>query len=405
VEYLESYSNRSGDIVSEEGVNADASVPDPIGDTTEAWMVGQRRTGNFTNATGGNRWIMAEDISTNYKTEFELDVGEMNSTTGEFVMNATEDNSFGGLSGSLFDQGWRLTMNISTTDQLTLNLTNVDSAGDLDFSDTDETTVNVGGEETVTVDVLDETVDGSGSDFPTGTSVDTSQADGFRFEKASNGIGTYDFRFDDSATFRNGGRGPCDHPGQSECRGVDSTEKHAVGVVHNITSNAVELDYVSRSTSYSKKIGNMTLDADDVNLNEIEKVDNASYFDVNITGDNSPVAEGSNIQINYEVTNTGTQTDTQNVTLEIPKGDTKDGNDVTLSPSDPPATGTLSWSTTTGDNGTYTAYLISNESLDVDTTQISVDKSSPTRPGIPDGPVGFALPSPVLETLAGVTQR
>jgi hypothetical protein len=294
-------------------------------------------------------------------------------------------------------------MNISTTDQLTLNLTNVDSAGDLDFSDTDETTVNVGGEETVTVDVLDETVDGSGSDFPSGTSVDTSQADGFRFEKASNGIGTYDFRFDDSATFRNGGRGPCDHPDQSECRGVDSTEKHAVGVVHNITSNAVELDYVSRSTSYSKKIGNMTLDADDVNLNEIERVDNASYFDVNITGDNSPVAEGSNIQINYEVTNTGTQTDTQNVTLEIPKGDTKDGNDVTLSPSDPPATGTLSWSTSTGDNGTYTAYLISNESLDVDTTQISVDKSS--GPGIPDGPVGFALPSPVLETLAGVTQR
>jgi hypothetical protein len=297
-------------------------------------------------------------------------------------------------------------MNISTSNQLTLNLTEVDSAGNLDFSDTDETIVNVGGEETVTVDVFDGTVDGSGSDFPSVSSVNTSQAGGFRFEKASNGIGTYDFRFDDSATFRNGGRGPCDHPDQSECRGVDSTEKHAVGVVHNITSNAVELDYVSRSTSYSKKIGNMTLDADDVNLNEIVKVDNASYFDVNITGDNSPVAEGSNIQINYEVTNTGTQTDTQNVTLEIPKGDIKDGNDVTLSPSDPPATGTLSWSTSTGDNGTYTAYLISNESLDVDTTQISVDKSSPSgAPGIPDGPVGFALPSPVLETLAGVTQR
>lgn len=393
-EYIKSYSDRANEVLLEEGVSAEASVPNPPGDTTESWMVGQRGNGTFQNATGGEQWIMAEQISRNDRLTFNLSVKDMPLNQG-FVLNATKSGDFsGGLLG-LFDDGWTLEMNKTATGEITLE-------------SSDYTSLPVPESETVgdfaEVDLLNETVDGSPNAAL--SNIDASGADGFRFEEASNGIGTYDFRFDDSTADFTNSLGPCNN-GQP-CRTVDSTEKHIVGVVHNITSNAVELDYVGRSTSYSRTIGGMVLDADDVNLGEIRNVDNASYFDVNITGDNAPVEEGggTDIQVNYEVENTGTQTDTQNVTLEIPKGNVRDGNDVTRSPTDPPATGTLSWTTSSGDNGSYTAYVISNKSGSVDTTQVSVDKDTPSgAPGIPDGPVGFALPSPVFETLAGVTQR
>lgn len=408
--YIESYSDRADEILSEEGVSADASVPNLIGDTTKSWMVGQRQNGTFQNATGGEEWIMAEDISTNHRTRFYLNVDGMNNADDEvFIMNATEDGDFSSdlLNPLLLRDGWRLTMNITTSDELTLNMTDVGSASGLEFSsDSDEVTTDISGNETVVVDVLNQTVNGASSAFPSGTSVNPEDANGFAFEDASNGAGTYDFRFDDTATFRNGGRGPCDHPDQAECRGADGTEKHAVGVVHSITSDAVELSYVGRSISYSKTVGGMVLDADDVNLEEIRKVDNASYFDVNIVADNAPVDEGNIVQIDYEVTNTGTQPDTQNMTLEIPKGDVKDFDDtVTVNPGTTEDPANLTWDTssTPGDNGSYTAYVISNKSGSVDTTQISIDKSS--GPGIPESPVGLALPSPVFETLAEVAQR
>ena len=435
--YIQSYSDRANEVVSEEGVSTGTDIPAPIPDLTEVWMAGQRSTGNFTNATGGDRWIMAEDISTNYKTEFELDVDEMNSTSGEFVMNATEDTDFDGLSNPLLSKdGWRLTMNITASNELILNMTDVDAASGLEFStDSDEEPVSVSGNETVVVDVLNETVNGAGSAFPDGTSVTPRDAQGFIFDDASNGIGTYDFRFNESASFTDS-NGPCN--AGPPCRSADGTEKHIVGVVHNITSNAVELDYVSRSTSYSKKIGGMVLDADDVNLNEIENVDGAASFNIEILADNSPVEEGTSdvLEIRYEVENTGTVNDTQEIFLKIPGADSNPNNIINGSENsagtggvlvEPGATNSrisdggsivgtnginnVTWGDNSGipsgKNGTYTAYVYSENTTTgertVDTTQISVDKSS--GPGIPDGPVGFAHPSPVLEALAGVTQR
>jgi hypothetical protein len=433
-EYLKSYSDRANEVVSEEGVSAGASTQ-PTTDINEAWMVGQRANGNFQNATGENEWIMIEDIPSpedenNIRGRFELNVSGMSSPDPDpFVLRATNEDNFATLStvptsASGFD-AYELKMEINETvggDNF-LNLTmhalrnnSVITSG-LDVVSDDKKEINVTGDETVTVDVFDETVNGDTSKFPqpTGPSVDTDNVDGFKFKNGSDGVGMYDFRFDGSPTgvdesnFGTGGtstgepRGPCAGDGPP-CRTVDGTEKHIVGVVHSITGDPIELNYVSRSTSYSKKIGGMVLDADDVNLNEIKNVDNASYFDVEITNNPSPVEEGtSSIDVGYDITNTGTLAGTQNVTLKI-NGKTRAWTgDLSLDGvggSDPDDTDTLSWSNPSP-NGTYTAYLISENTTD--TVQVSVDKSS--GPGIPDGPVGFALPSPVLETLAGVTQR
>ena len=418
-EYLKSYSDRANEVVSEEGVSTKVPPP-PSGEINEAWMVGQRRTGNFTNATGGNRWIMAEHIDPDehLKAEFELNVSEMASTTGEFTLNATEDTNF----NPPFDNGWNLTAKIDgSPEELSLNLTDFTGASPVEYSDSTVVSGNV------TVNILNKTVDGSSSGFPDpGPGFDTREADGFRFEDASNGIGTYDFRFKGGFDRFVNSNGPCKHPDgppNGACRSADGTEKHIVGVVHNITSNAVELDYVSRSTSYSKKIGGMVLDADDVNLNEIENVDGAASFNIEILADNSPEEESSGtLQIEYRVENTGTVNGTQDIELRIPgaNSDIDNSTDVLVENNDfrvstGPTLGgnvieNVTWQPDAGKNGTYTAYVYSQNSTTGERTedaiQVSVDKSSPSgAPGIPDGPVGFALPSPVLETLAGVTQR
>jgi hypothetical protein len=376
-------------------------------------MVGQRNNGTFQNVTGGDRWIMAEEISDNYRTRFYLDVDSMNNTgDGTFTMNATESGDFAGLSNPLSSRdGWRLTMNITTSDELILNMTDV-SSGSLEFSsDSEENTADISGNETVVVDVLNETVNG-GSGFPSGTSVSPENADGFIFEDASNGVGTYDFRFDGGATgvdFRDGGRGPCDHPDRSECRGTGSTEKHAVGVVHNTTSDAVELDYVSRSTSYESTVEDMTLDAEDVNLNEIENVDGNASFNIEILATNSPEQEntpGGEIEIKYEVKNTGTVNGTQDINLSIPGAGANPSNinnnsdlkleDGEVFTSDSFSNVTWNVDSVSDKNGTYTAFVVSENSTTgeraVDSVVISVDESG-GDPGIPDSPVGFALPS------------
>jgi len=394
--YIQSYSKGADDLLSDKAVSADASVPSPSLDTTEAWMVGQRQKATFQNATGEDRWIMVEDIDENYRQRFNLSVNDMPLNQG-FVLNATQDDDFSGGLFGLFNEGWRLEINRTATDELTLESEDYLASGSVNTAQETETVGDF-----AEIDLLNESVDGK--DNAALTNIDASDADGFRFEEASNGIGTYEFRFNDITVDFSNSIGPCSN-GPPPCRTVDGTEKHIVGVVHNITSDAVELDYVGRSTSYSKNIGNMTLDADDVNLGEIRKVDNGSYFDVNITGDNAPEDEGDPINIDYEVENTGTETNTENITLEIPKGNVEDFNVLSVNAGDTEdPVADLTWNTDPGDNGTYTAYLISNESRAVDTTRISVDKSG-GAPGIPDGPVGFALPSLGPETLAGVVQR
>ena len=428
-EYLESYSDQTNQALLSGA--ARANVEPDTSNLTTAWMVGQRKNGTFVNAKGDEEWIMVEEIPSpsddNIRGRFELNVSAMSTNPDPFVLKATNEGDFDTLSTvptstSGFD-AYELKMEINETVggdnflNLTMEALRNDTAtiSGLEMVSDDKSEINVTGDETVTVDVFDETVNEDSSKFPqpTGPSVDTDNVDGFKFKNGSDGVGTYDFRFDGSPTgvgesnFESPStgepRGPC-AAGGPPCRTVDGTEKHIVGVVHSITGDPIELNYVSRSTSYSKKLGGMVLDADDVNLNEIKNVDNASYFDVEITNNPSPVDEGtSSIDVDYEITNTGTLAGTQNVTLKI-NGKTRAWTgDLSLDGvggSDPDDTGTLAWSSPSP-NGTYTAYLISENTTD--TVQVSVDKSS--APGIPDGPVGFALPSLGLETFVGVAQR
>ena len=441
-EYLRSYSDSADEVLSDTAVTVDTSVDTT--ELTEAWMVGQRRKGEFTNATGEENWIMAENIepskNENIRGRFTFNVSGMNESAPDpdpFVLNATEEGTFDSLvplTGT--GQGWNLTAKINDTgsDQfLRLNMTEYEaSLSGISINDRDEESYRVTSKSNVTVDIFDQTVDGDSSDFPDGTGVNPREANGFRFESGSEANGTYEFRFNgsleksdfDSST--GGPNGPCSYPvseGGPTCRSADGTEKHIVGVVHNTTDDAVELEYSGRSTSYSKGIDAMTLDADDVDLNRTVNVDGGSYFDVSVVADNAPVVEdiGTVLEIEYNVENTGTESGTQDIILDIPGANPSNINNNTGLPLTAGGSfnsdfsgDNVTWDPDPGTNGTYTATVYSENSTtgerNVDTTQISVDKNTPSgsAPAIPDGPVGFALPSWTFEAVAetaGVTQR
>jgi len=96
-----------------------------------------------------------------------------------------------------------------------------------------------------------------------------------------------------------------------------------------------------------------------------------SFFDVSITSTNSPIVEGNNLNVNYSVTNTGGP-GTQNIVLDI-NGTQEDLDAVTLDPS-ASTNGTLTWSTVDGENGSYTANVESNDT--VDSVPVSVEIGS-----------------------------
>ncbi|MDZ7687356.1 MAG: hypothetical protein U5J64_01310 [Halobacteriales archaeon] len=316
--YIESYSDGVNDVVSDKGVSAEVTPPSST-DITEAWMVGQRRTGDF-NATGETeQWIMAETIGDNYKTEFELNVSDMKGE-GVFTLNATESGSFPGTTGPLNGPGWTLTMEIDNNDRLTLRLTEIQSDGSEGGTDS-VNNLDISGNDTLEVDVLKGEVEDNPGNFPSVAGVNTEDAEGFRFEDGGNGFGTYDFRFDGSFNTFSNSDGPCKHSSGDVCRSADGTEKHVVGVIHEVTAGAVDLSYVGRSTSYSKSVPSesMVLDAEDVNFEQIKNVDGAAYFDITDISYNGPVEEdGSNdIEVDFKVENTGNQDGTQNVTLRF----------------------------------------------------------------------------------------
>jgi PKD repeat protein len=94
-------------------------------------------------------------------------------------------------------------------------------------------------------------------------------------------------------------------------------------------------------------------------------------FLVNITGTNTPV-EGDPLNVDYNVTNTGSASGTQTITLEV-DGSQRDSTSVSLS-SGTSQTGTLTWGTSQGDSGSYTATVTSTN----DTATQSVTVQSAT---------------------------
>lgn len=449
--YIDSYSNETNDAFLTGAASADVT-PDTSKINT-AWMVGQRDNGTFKNARGDNEWIMVENIPSpddNIRGRFELNVSDMRDTNPKpLFLNGTEEGTFNSLTTLLDPKAWTLKMRIndSTGDPiLNLNMTareNVTLASGLEVTDFDQEKTNIAGNDTVTVDVFNQTVNGDSSGFPSGTNytdgsdVNPDESDGFKFDNASKGEGTYEFRFDSDVTktelnssSTGDPKGPCTHPNGPPCRSVDGTEKHIVGVVHNVTAGAADLEYTSRSTSYESTVGGMTLDAGDVNLNQIENVDGAASFNIEILKTTSPGQEedsggsgGEGIEIVYKVENTGTQEGKQDVNLTVPGANPnpnriENATDVVVSANSQirsdNTNDNVSWGAAPnpapefGKNGTYTAFVVSENSTTgektVDSTVISVDKNKggTREPGIPNSPVGFALPSwvPMVEAAA-----
>jgi len=94
------------------------------------------------------------------------------------------------------------------------------------------------------------------------------------------------------------------------------------------------------------------------------------YFDVSIDSTNSPVQEGDTLTVDATITNTGDQSDTQEIDLAI-NGTTKDSESLSLAATDSQAI-TLEWNTGTGDAGTYTAEVSSAN--ETESTGIEVDE-------------------------------
>jgi len=116
--------------------------------------------------------------------------------------------------------------------------------------------------------------------------------------------------------------------------------------------------------------GNYTLrlTSDDDTASTTVTVVTAEGFVVSITSTNEPVTEGETLDVEYSVTNEGGSDDTQTVFLQT-DGTVRDSAEVTLSPG-AVSPGTLSWDTSSGDAGDYTATVESED--DSDSTSVTV---------------------------------
>ena len=99
------------------------------------------------------------------------------------------------------------------------------------------------------------------------------------------------------------------------------------------------------------------------------------FFDVEITGTNSPVLEGQKVNVDANVTNTGNDTATQIIQLDI-DGLVVDSEEITLGPGES-TLATFMWHTRVGDAGDYTATVSSDD--DNDTAPIRVTETCINR--------------------------
>lgn len=87
-----------------------------------------------------------------------------------------------------------------------------------------------------------------------------------------------------------------------------------------------------------------------------------TYFAINITGTNSPVMEGGTIDVDVTITNIGSESGTEDVTLSV-GGTVRDSKTITLDAGLGGST-TFSWNTGLGDSGSYTATVSGEEHSD-----------------------------------------
>jgi hypothetical protein len=105
-----------------------------------------------------------------------------------------------------------------------------------------------------------------------------------------------------------------------------------------------------------------TVASDDSSASTSVTVTEGASFEVTISGTNSPVGEGDTLSVDAQIENTGDEGGTQAVTLDV-AGLGQDSTDVTLDGGDS-TTETLSVATGSGDAGSYTATVASDDDSD-----------------------------------------
>jgi len=119
---------------------------------------------------------------------------------------------------------------------------------------------------------------------------------------------------------------------------------------------------------------------------ELTLISGQSFFATTITDVPATYTENDPIQVDYEVDNTGDETDTQDIALLV-DGTEKDSTSVKLDPGDSPATGSLSYSPTSSDGASIDLKVKSNDDSDSDTItkgNTFTLSLNPTTPGASD---------------------
>ncbi len=127
----------------------------------------------------------------------------------------------------------------------------------------------------------------------------------------------------------------------------------------------VEIKYDSGSLKNLEAYGTMTGSFALNGNSSITEENQASpqYFDVSVTGNNSPVTEEEAFNVNYTVENTGDLSGTQYVNLTV-NSIQEDSESVSLNSSEL-FSGNLSWTTEVGDSGTKMPYKVSSSNSTV----------------------------------------
>ena len=115
-----------------------------------------------------------------------------------------------------------------------------------------------------------------------------------------------------------------------------------------------------------------TVDSDDDSDSTGVTVNAPANFAVAIDGTNEPVTEGETLSVDATVDNTGDKSDTQTITLTV-GGQQRASTDVDLGGGES-TTVTLTWDTSGGDAGDYTATVDSDD--DSDSTGVTVQESA-----------------------------
>lgn len=104
-------------------------------------------------------------------------------------------------------------------------------------------------------------------------------------------------------------------------------------------------------------------------------IEENDHFEITITGDNSPVVEGDDFVVQVDIENTGDQSGTQDVTLFV-DGVGRDTKTFTLSSGETTSTN-LSWTTSSGDAGSYNPVVAPSDDGSSDSTSLTVEVQEP----------------------------